>query len=106
MNLQESINSDDIDIAELAANLLVEEIGYEKVAELIDKYKKYYHELINRKIHLIRLRGLEGIFSNFKLVSTPLLSMTELKNNTIYTNGEEEKITFDLPYKLEEEDGK
>ena len=45
MDLKESINSDDIEIAELAANLLLEEVGYEKVTELIDKYNKYYHKL-------------------------------------------------------------
>ena len=40
------------------------------------------------------------------MVNTPLLSMTELKNNTIYINEEDGEIIFNMPYKIEKEDGK
>ena len=106
MDLKESINSDDIEIAELAANLLLEEVGYEKVTELIDKYRKYTYELLDKKIYLRRLYSFKGLWNHFKMVNTPLLSMTELKNNTIYINEEDGEIIFNMPYKIEKEDGK
>jgi hypothetical protein len=104
MNLKESINSDDIEIAELAANLLLKEIGIEKVIELLKDYDKYDCDFIDGYIYLIgRLENIIINWNKQKFVNTPLLNMTEIKNNVIYTNGND--FTFDMPYKLEE-DGK
>jgi hypothetical protein len=45
--------------------------------------------------------GVLSAWNQWSLISTPLLSMTELKKNTIYTNGDDGELTFNMPYQLE-----
>jgi hypothetical protein len=53
-------------------------------------------EAVNR-LHL----GILSLFNQVQLVNTPLLKMTELAGNAIYTNGDDGEFTFDVPYTLE-----
>jgi hypothetical protein len=45
--------------------------------------------------------GVLSAWNQWSLISTPLLSMTELQKNTIYTNGDDGELTFNMPYQLE-----
>lgn len=45
--------------------------------------------------------GVLSAWNQWSLISTPLLSMTELKKNTIYINGDDGELTFNMPYQLE-----
>ena len=45
--------------------------------------------------------GTLSLFNQWSLINTPLLSMTELKKNAIYLNGDTGEMTFNVPYKLE-----
>lgn len=45
--------------------------------------------------------GVLSAWNQWSLISTPILSMTELKNNTIYLNGNDGELTFNMPYQLD-----
>ena len=45
--------------------------------------------------------GVLSAWNQWSLISTPLLKMTELQKNTIYTNGDDGELTFNMPYQLE-----
>jgi hypothetical protein len=46
-------------------------------------------------------KGMLALWNQRKLVNTPLLNMTELKNNVVYVNGAEGKFSYGLPYEIE-----
>ena len=101
MNLKESINSADIEIAELAANVLLGKIGRKKVKVLL-KGCKYDYDFIGGKIYLkqkVSWQSIINLWNNHKIVNTPLLSMTGFKNNIIA----DDHFTFNVPYKIEKE---
>lgn len=96
------INSDDIEIAELAANVLLGKIGRKKVKVLL-KGCKYDYDFIGGKIYLkqrVSWQSIINLWNKHKIVSTPLLSITEVKNNIIAEN---DHFTFNVPYKIEKE---
>lgn len=45
--------------------------------------------------------GMLKIFNQRKLMNTPLLLMTDAKKNTMYLNGPEGKLRYNIPYELE-----
>lgn len=45
--------------------------------------------------------GVISAWNQWSLISTPLLNMTELKKNVIYTNGDDGELTFSMPYQLD-----
>ena len=45
--------------------------------------------------------GVLSAWNQWSLISTPLLKMTELQKNVIYTNGDDGELTFNMPYQLE-----
>jgi hypothetical protein len=45
--------------------------------------------------------GVLSAWNQWSLISTPLLSMTELQKNTIYLNGDDGELTFNMPYQLD-----
>lgn len=45
--------------------------------------------------------GVLSAWNQWSLISTPLLNMTELQKNVIYTNGDDGELTFNMPYQLE-----
>lgn len=45
--------------------------------------------------------GVLSAWNQWSLISTPLLSMTELQKNVIYTNGDDGELTFNMPYQLD-----
>lgn len=45
--------------------------------------------------------GVLSAWNQWSLISTPLLKMTELQKNVIYTNGDDGELTFDMPYQLD-----
>ena len=103
MNLEEAINSDDIEIAKLAATILRKQKGKSYVGNLIKKYNKYEFkkgEGLVKKHNVFE--NLSAIFSKWKIVNTPLVNMIDNKNNVIYTNEDADTITFDVPYKIDE----
>jgi len=102
MNLEESLKSDDIEIATLAASILRKEKGKSYVANLIKKYDKYEFRKGRGLVKKWKLWGNEGIFNKWKIVNTPLLSMTEIQKSTILID--EAALTFTLPYKSEQND--
>lgn len=53
-------------------------------------------EAVKRK-HL----GVLSLFNQMQLINTPLMNMTELQENTLYVNGDDGELTFDIPYTLE-----
>ncbi len=98
MSLEELLNSDDIEVATLAASILRKEKGKSYVGNLIRKNDKYEFKKGQGLVKKNNWNWVNNVFSSFKLVNTPLLNMTDIQNNTIYVK-EESKITFDLPYK-------
>ena len=105
MNLEEAINSDDVEIAELAANLLLKKVTSKKIKSILKKYGRYNYDYIDGHFYLKKkLKEYQpfDMFNQWKMTNTPLLSTAELKNNVIYTNGDDGTITFDVPYKIDE----
>lgn len=45
-------------------------------------------------------KGMLALWNQRKLVNTPLLNMTELKNNVIYVNGADGKFSYSVPYAI------
>lgn len=45
-------------------------------------------------------KGMLALWNQRKLVNTPLLNMTELKNNVVYVNGPEGKFSYSVPYEI------
>lgn len=45
-------------------------------------------------------KGMLALWNQRRLVNTPLLNMTELKNNVIYVNGPEGKFSYSVPYEI------
>lgn len=45
--------------------------------------------------------GVLSAWNQWSLISTPLLSMTELQKNVIYTNGDDGELTFNMPFQLD-----
>lgn len=45
-------------------------------------------------------KGMLALWNQRKLVNTPLLNMTELKNNVVYVNGAEGKFSYSVPYEI------
>lgn len=45
--------------------------------------------------------GVLSAWNQWSVISTPLLKMTELQKNVIYTNGDDGELTFDMPYQLD-----
>ena len=101
MNLEEMINSDDIEIAKLGVEILRQQKGKSYVANLIRNNNKYEFRKGEGLVKKVTFKTLLNAFNNLKLKYTPLLSMTELKSNVI-SNGDSE-MTFNVPYKLEKE---
>jgi hypothetical protein len=101
MNLEEMINSDDIEIAKLGVKILRQQKGKSHVANLIRNNNKYEFRKGEGLVKKVTFKTLLNAFNNLKLKYTPLLSMTELKSNVI-SNGDSE-MTFNVPYKLEKE---
>lgn len=95
------INSDDIEIAKLGAEILKQQKGKSHVANLIRNNNKYEFRKGEGLVKKVTFKTLLDAFNNLKLQYTPLLSMTELKSNVI-SNGDSE-MTFNVPYKLEKE---
>lgn len=102
MNLVEALNSDDIEVATLAAAILRKEKGKSYVANLIRKYDKYEFRKGEGLVKKWELWGNGGIFNKWKMVNTPLLNMSQLTKHTITTT--ESTITFKIPCKLEDND--
>ena len=103
MDLEEMINSDDIEIAKLGAEILKQQKGKSHVANLIRNNNKYEFkkgEGLVRKANTFKT--LLDAFNKLKLQNVPLLSMTELENNVINLN-EDSEMTFNVPYKLDKE---
>lgn len=93
------LNSDDIEVATLAANILRKEKGKSYVANLIRKYDKYEFK---KKQGLVKKNNWSNILSawnKLSLLNTPLLNMAELIINTSYTDEKEGEFTFNIPYK-------
>ncbi len=45
-------------------------------------------------------KGMLALWNQRRLVNTPLLNMTELKNNVVYVNGPEGKFSYSVPYEI------
>lgn len=45
-------------------------------------------------------KGMLSLWNQRRLVNTPLLNMTELKNNVVYVNGAEGKFSYTVPYEI------
>src|SRR3982750_1885408 len=45
-------------------------------------------------------KGLLRLWNQRSIVNTPLLNLTELKNNVMYTNGVGGKFRFTIPYEI------
>jgi len=45
-------------------------------------------------------KGMLALWNQRRLVNTPLLNMTELKNNVVYVNGAEGKFSYSVPYEI------
>tara|TARA_R110000868_G_scaffold1729_5_gene13911 strand:+ start:8601 stop:10289 length:1689 start_codon:yes stop_codon:yes gene_type:complete len=45
--------------------------------------------------------GIFSVFNQWSLVNTPLLKRSIMEKNIIYTNGNVDYLTFDMPYRLE-----
>jgi hypothetical protein len=79
-------------------NLVVKKADYRMAGVFTDA-----NNLINlfsddiRSTHM----GVLSAWNQWSLISTPLLSMTELQNNTIYLNGNDGEMTFNMPYQLD-----
>ena len=105
MNLEEAINSDDIEIARLAAAILRKEKGKRYVVNLIRKHNKYEFKKGEGLVSKFKLWGVYNLlnqFNQWKMVNTPLLSMLELQKTTINVTENISTITFDSPYKIDE----
>jgi hypothetical protein len=101
MTAEEMINSDDIEIAKLGVKILKQQKGKSYTANLIKKYDKYEFkkgEGLVKKNNWHKL-VLEIFKKNLNLKNTPLLSMTELYNNTVIINDSDGEFTFDIPIK-------
>lgn len=102
MNLEEAINSDDIEIARLAAAILRKEKGKSHVVNLIRKHDKYEFKKGEGLVSKFKPWGAYNLFNQWKMVNTPLLNMSELQKTTINATENISTITFDLPYKIDE----
>ena len=101
MNIEEAINSDDIEVAILAANILRKQKGKSYTANLVKKYGKYeFRKGIGLTLKRDPYVNILNLFNNYKLVNTPLLSMTQLNNNIVYKVGDDSLFTFEIPNKL------
>lgn len=99
MNLEEALNSDDIEVATLAATILRKEKGKSYVANLIKKYDKYEFKKGEGLVKKSKY-NFGGIFNQFKMINTPLVNMNQLVKHSITGD----TITFELPYKLDKND--
>ena len=99
MNLEEALNSDDIEVATLAATILRKEKGKSYVANLIKKYDKYEFRKGEGLVKKSKY-NFGDIFNQFKMVNTPLVNMNQLVKHSITGD----TITFELPYKLDKND--
>jgi len=45
-------------------------------------------------------KGMLALWNQRRLINTPLLNMTELKNNVVYVNGAEGKFSYSVPYEI------
>lgn len=45
-------------------------------------------------------KGMLALWNQRRLVNTPLLNMTELRNNVVYVNGAEGKFSYSVPYEI------
>lgn len=101
MNIEEAINSDDIEVAILAANILRKQKGKNYTVNLVKKYGKYeFRKGIGLTLKRDPYANILNLFNNYKLVNTPLLSMTQLNNNIVYKVGDDSLFTFEIPNKL------
>lgn len=53
-----------------------------------------------RKDTFTNYKGMLALWNQRRLVNTPLLNMTELKNNVVYVNGAEGKFSYSVPYEI------
>lgn len=53
-----------------------------------------------KKDSFTNYKGLVSLWNQRQIINTPLLNMTELKNNIIYVNGPEGKFSYSMPYDL------
>lgn len=102
MELEEMLNSDDIEVALLAANILRKEKGKSYTANLVRKHDKYEFK---KGIGLTKKNNKYGnifsMFNNFKFINTPLLyNMTKLDSNIVYKVEDDCSFTFEIPNKL------
>ena len=101
MNIEEAINSDDIEVAILAANILRKQKGKNYTVNLVKKYGKYeFRKGIGLSLKRHPYSNILNLFNNYKLINTPLLSMTQLNNNIVYKVGDDSLFTFEIPNKL------
>lgn len=102
MNLVEALNSDDIEVATLAAAILRKEKGKSYVANLIKKYDKYEFRKGEGLVKKWKW-DIGSIFNQWKMINTPLLRMDQMIKHSITTTGGD-TITLKLSYKLEDND--
>lgn len=98
MNLIEAINSDDIEIATLAAAILRQERGKTFVANLVKKNGKYEFKK-GQGLVKVHTWDFSNAWNQSKMVNTPLLNMHQFPN--IHVNGTVGEISFTMPYKID-----
>lgn len=93
------LNSDDIEVAILAANILRKQKGKSYVANLVKKHNKYEFRKGEGLVEIPIWSKLKHLFNSNKTYNTPLLDMTRVSNNIIYTDVENGEFTFEIPCK-------
>lgn len=95
------LNSDDIEVASLAADILRKQKGKSYVTNLVRKHDKYeFKKGIGLTNKSNKYENIFNIFNNFKFANTPLYSMTQLNNNIVYKVEDDCSFTFEIPNKL------
>ena len=101
MELEKMLNSDDIEVALLAANILRKEKGKSYTANLVRKHGKYeFKKGIGLTKKNNKYENIFSMFNNFKFINTPLYDMTKLNNNVVYKVEDDCSFTFEILNKL------
>jgi hypothetical protein len=53
-----------------------------------------------RRDSFTNYKGMLALWNQRRLVNTPLLNMTELKNNVVYVNGPDGQFSYSVPYEI------
>ena len=85
-------------LQQFANNLVVRKADYRLSGTFVDE--NYLLNMFGEDMRTTSL-GVLSTWNQWSWINTPLLKMTELEKNTIYTKTDEGRLTFAMPYQIE-----